>query len=84
MEQINTSSVAAGRRNLIFFSRQISRRCLLGDGVWPMSYVEQYYLANSGNILASFLASACANKLFARQIWILAFAFFDSANTIYK
>ncbi len=39
--------------------------------LWPMSYVEQYYLANSGNILASFLASACANKLFARQIRIL-------------
>ncbi len=49
-----------------------------------MSYVEQYYLANSGDILASFLASACANKLFARQIRILAFAFFDSANTICK
>ncbi len=43
--------------------------------LWPMSYVEQYYLANSGNILASFLASACANKLFAKQIWILALGF---------
>jgi hypothetical protein len=41
-------------------------------------------LANSGNMLASFLVSACAIKLFARQIWILAFAFFDSANTICK
>jgi hypothetical protein len=54
----------------------------VGYYLWLMSYVEQYYLANSGDILASFLASACANKLFARQIWILAFAFFDSANTI--
>jgi hypothetical protein len=41
-------------------------------------------LANKGNILASFLVSACANILFARQIWILAFAFFDSANMICK
>ncbi len=49
-----------------------------------MLYVEQYYLANSGDILASFLASACANKLFARQIQILACAFFDSTNTICK
>jgi hypothetical protein len=30
------------------------------------------------------VASECTNKLFARQIWILAFAFFDSATTICK
>ncbi len=39
-------------------------------------------LANKGDIWASFLASACAKKLFARQIRILAFAFFDSANEV--
>ena len=31
---------------------------------------EQYYLANSGNILASFLASLYANKLFVEQILV--------------
>jgi hypothetical protein len=48
-----------------------------------MSYVaEQYYLANSGNILASFLASVYTNKLFVRQICRLVFVDFTCANTV--
>ena len=45
---------------------------------------EQYYLANSGDILASFLASVYTNKLFVEQIYKGVLVFLTSTKPIHK